>query len=376
MITSVPAKYTSPVLKKDQPDDSFKFQPLPRPSGNYPYHLSLQTIKPAISTNKMVFHMLGDTGSVRNLDFQCVVVGEMIGQYETAAIAEDKPQFLYHLGDIVYNFGEEQNYYDQFFSPYRYYPGLMFAIAGNHDSDVNPQSQVPYSSLDAFIKVFCDSTSHKIEFSGDTEKKSIGQPNVYWTLDTSLASIIGLYGNVPKYGVITMEQRSWFIEELKTANSKRPGKAIIICVHHAPYSADINHGSSKIMIEFLESAFAETGIKPDIVFSGHVHNYQRFTRRYSDGSTVPYIVAGAGGFDELHAVASLDDQGFTGESVLFKNVQLEKYCDDRHGFLRIVLEKNSTDLMLTGEYFSIPHDTETDANAASAPTDNFTVRIA
>ncbi|MDB5148259.1 MAG: metallophosphoesterase, partial [Mucilaginibacter sp.] len=35
------SKHISPVIKKDQPDDSYKFQPLPEPSGNYPYHLSV-----------------------------------------------------------------------------------------------------------------------------------------------------------------------------------------------------------------------------------------------------------------------------------------------------------------------------------------------
>jgi phosphoribosylcarboxyaminoimidazole (NCAIR) mutase len=36
--------------------------------------------------------------------------------------------------------------------------------------------------------------------------------------------------------------------------------------------------------------------------TGHVHNYQRFTRPLN-GRDVPYIVAGAGGYWHLHTMA-------------------------------------------------------------------------
>jgi hypothetical protein len=35
------------------------------------------------------------------------------------------------------------------------------------------------------------------------------------------------------------------------------------------------------------------------VFSAHAHNYQRFSRKY-DGREITYVVAGSGGFPELH----------------------------------------------------------------------------
>ena len=41
------------------------------------------------------------------------------------------------------------------------------------------------------------------------------------------------------------------------------------------------------------------GRTPDAVFSAHAHNYQRFTRLHN-GRGVPYVVAGSGGFHELH----------------------------------------------------------------------------
>jgi hypothetical protein len=366
-------KYSKPVYKKDQPDDTFKFQPLPQPTGTYPFHLVLSDVMPETNSSKMVFQMVGDTGSIYNASFQHKVVGEMVKQFD-AGSPDERPQFLFHLGDVVYNHGEAEMYFDQFFSGYQKYPRPIFAIAGNHDSDVNPD-RAPYRSLDAFMKVFCDTAPHEIAFSRGSSRKSNIQPNVYWTLKCPLANIIGLYSNVPKYGVVTSVQREWFKNELIVANAERKEKAIIVCIHHAPYSADINHGSSQPMIEFLEGTFEETGIKPDIVFSGHVHNYQRFYKQYSDGKIVPFIVSGAGGYDVLHPVAYTDDDRFTGESPVFDHIRLMNYCDDKHGFLRISLDKTNDGLKLTGDYFALSHKLDENREPKTNLADTFTIQL-
>ncbi|MFD1257659.1 metallophosphoesterase family protein [Mucilaginibacter terrae] len=350
-------KFTTSVFKKDQPKDNHKFQPLPEPSGSYPYHLELTSVRPVSGDQKIVFHMVGDTGSVLNPGFQQLVAIAMQGQFQQPDTTNE-PMFLYHLGDLVYHHGEADRYDRQFFKPYQNYPAPIFAIAGNHDSDVNPEAAVPYKSLEAFKQVFCDTVSRPVAFSANGNRLSMIQPHIYWVLHTPLATIIGLHSNVPKYGIITEEQKEWFMEELTAAGQQRPDKAIIVCLHHAPYSADTNHGSSQPMIEFLEQAFRHTGVRPDIVFSGHVHNYQRFNKQYADG-VVPYIVAGSGGFDELHTIASIDDEQYSNNSHLFNGVTLQSYCDTQHGFLRITLEKGTRGLILTGEYYTIPHQENT-----------------
>lgn len=343
---------TSPVIKKDQSDDTFKFQPLPSPSGRYPYHLALEKVCHVSDFDKLVFHLAGDTGGTKNPGFRHHLAEGMSRQYTEATNVKDKPLFLYHLGDVVYHYGEFENYYEQFFAPFQNYPGAIFAIPGNHDGDVNPDVEVPYQSLDAFTAVFCDTARRPVIPSRGSARKSMTQPNVYWTLDTPLATFIGLYSNVPKYGVITSEQRNWLIQELLDAEIDRPGKALIICVHHAPYSADTNHGSSIPVIELLEGAFEEAGVYPDIVFSGHVHNYQRFHKKYPGGIIVPYIVAGAGGFDELHPLAAENDEDYTSESPLFDDVTLQNYCDDKHGFLKVTIERQASSLTISGEYYT------------------------
>jgi len=161
-------QYTVPIIKKGQPDDSYKFQPLPEPTGDYPFHLDMSKIVQT-DDQKMTFHMVGDTGNTRGNDSQLKVVEAMTEQYNDVS---DKPQFLYYLGDIVYNYGEAGDYEAQFFKPYADYPAPIVAIAGNHYADVNPDA-LPYKSLDAFTAVFCDKTSQTISFSNHAARKSM-----------------------------------------------------------------------------------------------------------------------------------------------------------------------------------------------------------
>lgn len=346
--------FDRPIIKLNQPDENYKVQPLPSPTGKYPYRLNSNEII-SLPEDKFSFHVVGDTGGVRFPEGQKMIASQMYEQI----VAEDTksaPAFLYHLGDVVYHYGEAEQYNEQFFKPYAQYPAPIFAIAGNHDSDVNPSNPIPYHSLDAFKAVFCDSERREISFSEDKRRKSMVQPNIYWTLKTPLANIIGLHSNVPKYGFIDDNQRSWFIEELKVAGKEQPGKLIIITIHHAPYSADVNHGSSLAMITFLENAFEESGVRPDLVMSGHVHNYQRFHKTYPDGKVLPFIVCGAGGFDELHALAQTDDAAYSDENELLRNVKMQNYSTMKHGFLKVTLRRNDTGVLMIGKYFTLKKD--------------------
>ncbi len=360
----------SAVLKTEKIDDAHKFQSLPQPSGSYPYRLSVDDMG---NNEQLIFHVIGDTGGMEANDLQQEVVRQMTSQYLNSA-SHERPSFLYHLGDIVYHYGEAEQYEAQFLTPFEQYPAPIYAIAGNHDSDINPESDEPYESLEAFYTAFCNTCPKTIHFAPDKQRKSQIQPHVYWTMQAPLATIIGLYTNVPKYGCIRKEQRSWFIKELQHAAKFSSEKALIVSLHHAPYSADFNHGSSLTMIEFLESAFEEAGVKPDVVFSGHVHNYQRFSKQYSDGKIVPYIVAGAGGFEELHTLADPADPAYYTNSPLLDQVHLENYCDNRHGFLKVSIEKSPFNFSIKGEYYTVPKNNSS-ANAESTLFDSFSVDL-
>jgi predicted phosphodiesterase len=344
---------TRAVFKIGAHDDQEKFKPLPPPVGQYPFQLDLERIKSSKNENKMVFQTCGDTGGIVLPTFQHQVVNEMIRQFDASLNDDDKPSFFFHLGDLVYNFGQQDQYYPQFFAPFKNYPAPVFAIAGNHDADIDPSDPRKPESLDAFLKVFCNTEFRPINFSEDIQYKSGIQPNIYFTLQSPLATIIALYSNVPRFGTITNEQREWFIAELKKAGKQKNEKAIIICLHHSAYSADTNHGSSLNMQQFLNSAFDEAGVWPHLVMSGHVHNYQRFTKTYPNGKVVPFIVAGAGGYAQLHTIAPLNDPDFPDTSHLLDDVYLEKYCDDAHGFLRITITRYADDFTLEGGYYTI-----------------------
>ncbi|WP_432711860.1 metallophosphoesterase family protein [Pedobacter sp.] len=360
---------TKPVIKIGQPDDSYKIKPLPSPSGKYPYHLTLP--RRNHGSTSLSFNMVGDTGGLKSPTFQRQIAEQMGEQTKDP---ENPTEFLYHLGDIVYHFGEREQYITQFFKPYASYPAPIYAIAGNHDADVNPHNPVPYQSLEPFTSVFCDVRPGDHYFSDQVTRKNQRQPNVYWTLNADLVTIIGLYSNVPKYGYVSAEQGEWFVKELIRAKAMRHEKAIIVCLHHAPYTADTNHGSSKAMIDFLDASFEKAGVLPDAVFSGHVHNYQRFAKTYPEGATVPFIVAGSGGFDELHVLATTDNPQFTQDDPRFENVTLERYSLNQHGFLKISLNKDADKFTLTGEYYTLAHEV-TDNPKPPLLHDSFTIDL-
>lgn len=367
-------KVNEPILLKGEFADAAKFIPLPPITGKWPFHLNIEDVEPRVKLRpgEMVFNVVGDTGSAKDLSFQRLLALQLVKQ---ARSADSPPQFLYHLGDIVYDHGEEHEYPAQFFRPFEDYPGPIFSIPGNHDAEINPLSDTAYDSLSAYRKVFCDSRQRDVPFSDGSTRKSMIQPNIYWTLNTPLATIIGLYGNVAKFGLITEDQRFWFVEELKKAALDQGEKALIVCLHQSPFSADTNHGSSEAMIRFLEGAFEEAAVKPDLVLGGHVHNYQRFVKEYPDGPSVAYVVAGAGGYATLHSIAGQDDPAIRHDRHLMGNTRLERYCTEQYGFLKLRIQRRQEGLCLIGEYYTIPSDAKYDRDFDVTLFDCFEILI-
>jgi acid phosphatase type 7 len=104
-----------------------------------------------------------------------------------------------------------------------------------------------------------------------------------------------------------------------------------------PFSVDEEHSGSDTILKVLDKAFRQSHRLPDIVFSGHVHNYQRFTRELDIGGKkheIPYLVIGTDGHWELHDMQKHNNGSRI--RVPFKlhdmdDVILETYCDDRYG---------------------------------------------
>jgi acid phosphatase type 7 len=85
------------------------------------------------------------------------------------------PSFMYHLGDVIYKFGEASEYYPQFYEPYAHYPGPIFAIPGNKDGDVRPDSNE--KSLAAFVSNFYAKILEITVHAGDISRDAMIQPN-------------------------------------------------------------------------------------------------------------------------------------------------------------------------------------------------------
>jgi hypothetical protein len=184
-------------------------QPIPQP--RKPQNVSLADFIPtpliaAIqSAGKITFHSVGDTGAAKVSRSQTALTAIDNQAHVADALAADVangggngPAFFFHLGDVIYNFGEAQYYYDQFYEPYRAYNRPIFAIPGNHDGMVFGQGssapQIP--TLDAFLTNFCAAAVGASPDSGGLVRTVMTQPGVYFTLDAPFVSIIGLYSNV------------------------------------------------------------------------------------------------------------------------------------------------------------------------------------
>ncbi len=337
---------------------------------------------------QLVFHSVGDTGNTKGPRDQNLVADKMLSDYHESD-PRNVPSFFFHLGDVVYSFGESQYYYDQFYDPYRDYPAPIFALAGNHDGMVAPKSSA--TTLESFLENFCQAGQppHRTPEAGGLVRTAQVQPGIYYTLEAPFVRILALYSNtLEDPGVISTENGNYpYLTDvqltfLKTALarvvSEKFAGAVIIAVHHPPYVAITNggievgkHGSSPEVLSDIDQACQQAGCYPHAVLCAHAHNYQRFTRRQGNRETL-FVVAGGGG----HGIAHLTRKGEpalrapapqAGLSNGSDSVTLESYDDQHYGYLRIVVDPKQ----LRIEYH--PAD---DGAGSKTPDDFVTVDIA
>jgi hypothetical protein len=311
------AYYNSPYYGRHK-DDLQKIPPLrvDPPRMSLADVIGSDMINAIQTAKKIIFHAVGDTGAAKVNIHQTAATALANEARVADAMADDvraggpdAPAFLFHLGDIVYNFGEGEYYYDQFYEPFRAYDRPIFAIPGNHDGMVygDAPDRPKVETLVAFLRNFCAAQPGTSPDAGGLVRSTMTQPGVYFTLDTPLVSIIGLYSNVlDGPGVISSqgghypigdEQVAFLKSELTRLKPDRAARkrAVVLAVHHPPVSADSKHGGTTGLASDIDTACRGAGMWPDAVISGHAHLYQRFARRV-DGREIPYVVAGSGGF--------------------------------------------------------------------------------
>lgn len=338
-----------------EPKEPLRFETPPPPATPGSFHLPLEAIVPkaaarAAESKRLVFHCVGDTGGIHGEAVQTAIAEAMEAQI-TKTEGADQPAFFYNLGDVIYFNGVSTEYKWQFYEPYQYYPAPIFAIPGNHDGDTHVYAGDPPDTeptLTGFIRNFCDSSPHEAP-----HRPTMTQPYVHWTLDTPLVTIVGLYSNVE--GSLDArgrsEQQQWLTAEMQAAPSD---KKLLIAVHHPCFSLDKPHGGCPDILTAIDSAIVASNRLPDAILSGHVHNYQRFSREI-DGRRVPYIVAGAGGYaNEPKAMHQLQEGVDTKlpYQTTHTDVRLENANHEEPGYLLVTV----TEADITFDYFIVPFD--------------------
>ncbi|MBV8391415.1 MAG: metallophosphoesterase [Mucilaginibacter sp.] len=262
---------------------------------------------------QIVFHATGDTGELAG-NSQQMVADAMTSDYDISNPATS-PAFFYHLGDVDYYDNTDQGYHAQFYEPYKKYPGKIIAIPGNHDGELfnwANKSTGQTKTLEAFMRNFCQPTAGVPPAAGTIYRQMVSQPGVYFLLQCPFVDIVGLYSNMaenPGYIVAPSEsdpnnthtQTDWLtatltgIAQNRTQTGER--KALIIAVHHPPFSVGA-HSSSTEMLGDIDTCCNAAGIMPDAFLTAHSHNMQRYTRYITfNGKSmqIPFFVCGCGG---------------------------------------------------------------------------------
>jgi hypothetical protein len=357
----------------------YPFQPLPAPNGPPPYRFDLSRLLPAadintIASGTLVFHTVGDTGDHRGQ--QQDFVAEMMTQDAQSLPDKRKPAFFYHLGDVVYFAGDISLYGDNFYQTYKDYPCFIVSIPGNHDCQPDDPQDGPVDPnkvpLDGWVQNFMSKNPGQLgSLKTGANRTQLDLPNVYWTFTTPLATIIGLFSNVGETeGEIHQDQIDWFQKELAAAN---PNLALIVSVHHPPFSGDVEHSGSSVVDQALMNAFKAVKRYPNLILSGHVHSYQRFTNVVQGPKgqlQIPYVVAGAGGYTNLGKLQQVQGASPKAPLSLGNGLTLEQYDQDNFGFLRLEVSKTQ----IVGTYLSAPYSVG--GTPAAKAVDNFTIDLA
>jgi 3',5'-cyclic AMP phosphodiesterase CpdA len=280
-----------------------------------------------ISTGGVVLHQAAlSTASDASGFFNFVMIGDSgIGSVAQAGVAAQMlaldPDFMLHLGDVIYPSGQASGYNPYFFQPYRDLIDhtSVFPSLGNHDY-ITSKGQ-PY--LDVF---YLPSNN-----PAGTER--------YYSFDWGNAHFVALDSNRDYQPGSAMLQ--WLESDLAASAAKWK----FVFFHHALHTSGPHRNDSTLpaLRSALAPIFEQYDV--DIVFNGHDHMYERS----KPVNGVVYIVSGGGGAG-LYAVGSVETTAYAASVYHTVQVQiagcilsLRAFDVDGAAFDQIALAKDCPD---------------------------------
>ena len=210
------------------------------------------------------FAVLGDSGMAT------------AAQKRVAGVLErQSPDFILHVGDVVYPTGRDEDYDAKYFRIYkRLLAGTaVFPCPGNHDyGNAHKSAAIGEKRLaQGYARVFRRPKYYSFDAG----------PAHFISLDTNRADDIAAAADIG----LDSEQRRWLEKDLTASKARWK----FVFMHVPLYSTYYRHGDNALLRASLQGLFEKYRV--DAVFAGHDHLYQRSKRI----NKVVYLTVGTGG---------------------------------------------------------------------------------
>ncbi len=149
----------------------------------------------------------------------------------------------------------------------------LFFIQGNHDYDGYYDDLIPHNYLK--------------HISGEKTGKT------YYDFYVGKAAFIALDPNRNFPLAIDSKQQNWMLQTMQTKSWKEADWRFIV-IHQVPYGQGWNGYEGDLFIRDMIDTLANP-YQIDFVFSGHIHDYERLTKKYGDHTTTFIVSGGVGG---------------------------------------------------------------------------------
>lgn len=210
------------------------------------------------------------------------------------AVVAERPAFVAMTGDFVFSGSSARQWarFDRVFAPLRRASIPILPTLGNHEY-VGSDGRAMRNYFTRF---------------GDLKGRK------WYRRDLRSIALLLLDSNKKSLGPAAWKsQRTWFASQLAAADRDPRVRAVLVFLHHPPYTNSSRHSDRISVQRDLVPLFARSP-KTLALVAGHVHSYERFVRQ---GKT--YVNSGGGGATPSRLLTNADrrhpDDRFLGPAV-------------------------------------------------------------